>query len=191
MAGYLGNIPSAVPLTSADIADGIISSAKIADGTIVNADINASAGIVGSKLSGVANTPIIYARATNATSIPDNTFTKITLDDEIIDTAGVFASSRFTATTAGKYLIIGEVSVNMTNTTGYCATSIYKNGTEIHNSIGKSNTSSANTVTATASIITSLSVSDYIELYGIHNNGSSINTNTGIYTGFLITKLIE
>jgi len=62
MAGYLGNIPSAVPLTSADIADGIITTAKIADGnitstkildgTIVNADINASAGIVSSKLSG-------------------------------------------------------------------------------------------------------------------------------------------
>jgi len=45
MAGYLGNIPSAVPLTSADIADG----------TIVNADINASAGIVASKLSGVSS----------------------------------------------------------------------------------------------------------------------------------------
>ena len=53
MAGYLGNIPSAVPLTSADIADGIITSAKIVDGTIVDADINASAGIVSTKLSGV------------------------------------------------------------------------------------------------------------------------------------------
>ena len=42
MAGYLGNIPSAVPLTSADIADGIITSAKIADGTIVNAVMHIS-----------------------------------------------------------------------------------------------------------------------------------------------------
>jgi hypothetical protein len=49
---YLGNAPTSVPLTSADITDGIITSAKIADGTIVNADINASAGIVTSKLSG-------------------------------------------------------------------------------------------------------------------------------------------
>jgi len=51
MAGYLGNIPSAVPLTSADIADGIITSAKIADGTIVNANINASAGVVFTKIT--------------------------------------------------------------------------------------------------------------------------------------------
>jgi len=50
---YTGNKPSAVPLTSADIADGIITSAKIVDGTIVNADINASAAIVSTKLSGV------------------------------------------------------------------------------------------------------------------------------------------
>jgi hypothetical protein len=50
--GYIGTKPSAVPLTSADITDGIITSAKIADGTIVNADINASAAIAATKLSG-------------------------------------------------------------------------------------------------------------------------------------------
>jgi hypothetical protein len=50
--GYVGVKPSAVPLTSADITDGIITSAKIADGTIVNADINASAAIASTKLSG-------------------------------------------------------------------------------------------------------------------------------------------
>jgi hypothetical protein len=35
MAGYIGNSPTPVPLTSADLADSIITSAKIADGTIV------------------------------------------------------------------------------------------------------------------------------------------------------------
>jgi hypothetical protein len=53
---FIGNKPSAVPLTSADIADGIITSAKIVDGTILNADINASAAIVSTKLSGVGAT---------------------------------------------------------------------------------------------------------------------------------------
>ena len=50
MAGYLGNIPSAVPLTSADIADSIITSAKIVDATIANADI-ANSTIALAKLS--------------------------------------------------------------------------------------------------------------------------------------------
>jgi hypothetical protein len=52
---FIGNKPSAVPLTSADIADGIITSAKIVDGTIVNADINASSAITLNKLSGNPN----------------------------------------------------------------------------------------------------------------------------------------
>jgi hypothetical protein len=49
---FIGNKPSAVPLTSADIADGIITSAKIVDGTIVNADINATSAITLNKISG-------------------------------------------------------------------------------------------------------------------------------------------
>ena len=47
---FIGNKPSAVPLTSADIADSIITSAKIVDGTIANADI-ANSTIALAKLS--------------------------------------------------------------------------------------------------------------------------------------------
>ena len=47
---FIGNKPSAVPLTAADIADGIITSAKITDATIVNGDI-ANATIALTKLS--------------------------------------------------------------------------------------------------------------------------------------------
>jgi hypothetical protein len=50
--GYLGYKPADKPLTAADITDSIITSAKIVDGTIVNADINASAAIAGTKISG-------------------------------------------------------------------------------------------------------------------------------------------
>ena len=65
--GYIGTKPSAVPLTSADITDGIITSAKIADGTIVNADINASAAIDASKLTGLSSDYVLLA-TTNITS---------------------------------------------------------------------------------------------------------------------------
>jgi hypothetical protein len=50
---YIGTKPADKPLTAADITDSIITSAKIVDGTIVNADINASAAIASTKLSGV------------------------------------------------------------------------------------------------------------------------------------------
>lgn len=69
MAGYLGNIPSAVPLTSADIADGIISSAKIADGTIVNADINASSAIAISKISATGTANQVLRMNSGATAL--------------------------------------------------------------------------------------------------------------------------
>lgn len=40
---FIGNKPTAVPLTSADITDNIITSAKIADGTIASADLASNA----------------------------------------------------------------------------------------------------------------------------------------------------
>jgi len=64
---FIGNKPSAVPLTSADIADGIITSAKIVDGTIVNADINASAAIDSTKLTGLSSDFVLLA-TTDASS---------------------------------------------------------------------------------------------------------------------------
>ena len=39
---YIGKAPSAVPITSADLADSIVTSAKIADGTIALADLSAT-----------------------------------------------------------------------------------------------------------------------------------------------------
>ena len=69
MAGYLGNIPSAAPLTSADIADGIITSAKIVDGTIVNADINASSAIALSKLSATGTSLQVLRMNSGATAL--------------------------------------------------------------------------------------------------------------------------
>jgi hypothetical protein len=82
---FIGNKPSAVPLTSADIADSIITSAKIVDGTIVNADINASAAIAGTKLTGVGITVADQFRlTTNLTG----TNAVISSNLERVDTAG-------------------------------------------------------------------------------------------------------
>ena len=53
---FIGNKPSAVPLTSADIADGIITSAKITDATIANADIANSTIDLTAKVTGTLPT---------------------------------------------------------------------------------------------------------------------------------------
>jgi len=48
---FIGNQPTAVPLTSSQLADGLITSAKIADGAILNVDVNSTSAIAYSKLN--------------------------------------------------------------------------------------------------------------------------------------------
>jgi len=83
---FIGNTPAQVPLTSADITDGIITSAKIADGTIVNADINASAAIASTKLSGSFG--ITEADQWRVTASITADVNPISANIERVDTAG-------------------------------------------------------------------------------------------------------
>ena len=187
---YIGSKPTAVPLTGADIEDGTVQIADLAaTGTKDATTFLRGDGTFAS--AGGTNTPIIYAQASTATSMTNGTSTKITLDNEIIDTDGVFASSRFTVTSAGKYLIIGQVSVNLTSSTAAVNSFIRVNNVDKSFGLANSNQASANTVNARTSIIIDLSVSDYVELFGYHNNGNTINTNTNYYTNLSITKLVE
>jgi hypothetical protein len=118
--GYVGAKPSAVPLTSADITDGIITSAKIADGTIVNADINASAGIVTSKLSGALGiTEADQWRLTASLNMATAGITDITANLERNDSTGfgyvgtgmTQSSGIFTFPSTGIYLILVQAMV--------------------------------------------------------------------------------
>ena len=89
--GYIGQAPTAVPLSGDDITDGIITSAKIANGTIVNADINASAAIVGTKLTALTylHTVQTHVIVASSQSISAATVTNITsLNATITPTAG-------------------------------------------------------------------------------------------------------
>jgi len=113
---FIGNKPSAVPLTSADIADSIITSAKIVDATITNSDVassiitgqTAETSIAGGDsiliyddsasalrkmtrtnfVSGIGgvNTPAFFARLKADQSVTDNTSTKAQFDTEVFDT---------------------------------------------------------------------------------------------------------
>ena len=82
MAGYIGNYPTAIPLTGADLTDGIITSAKIADGTIVGADINTTFDLTGKTVTGAGGGKVLQVVSTNKTdtfsSASSATFTDIT-----------------------------------------------------------------------------------------------------------------
>jgi hypothetical protein len=62
---FIGNQPTAVPLTSSQLVDGIITTAKIADGAVVNVDVNSTAAIAYSKLN--LATSIVNGDIANAT----------------------------------------------------------------------------------------------------------------------------
>ena len=119
---FIGNKPSAVPLTSADIADSIITSAKIVDATITNSDVassiitgqTAETSIAGGDsvliyddsatalkkmtktnlFSGVAvNAPAFSVYRSSSQTVLDTTATKIQFNSEDFDTNSNFDST--------------------------------------------------------------------------------------------------
>ena len=82
-------------IATAYIADSAVTSAKIADGTIVNADINASAAIVDTKLATIATSGKVSNSATTATNA--NTASAIVARDG----SGGFAAGTITAALTG------------------------------------------------------------------------------------------
>jgi hypothetical protein len=167
MAGYIGNFPTPVPLTGADLTDGIITSAKIADGTIVGADINSTFDLTGKTVTGAGgtNTPAFHVFESSGQTVTTNTYTKCTLDEELYDTNSNFASSRFTPTVAGKYFIYGNIHLDASSYPSHFETSIYKNVSIIATNFTGTNSASYgnNLVQTTVDMNGS---SDYVELYG-------------------------
>lgn len=114
---FIGNAPARVPLTSADITDGIITSAKIVDGTIVNADINASAAIDSTKLSGVQGkfeSQLLHVRDEKSSGTNGGTFTSGSYQTRTLNTVktnevtGASLSSNQIILPSGTYFIIAS-----------------------------------------------------------------------------------
>ena len=119
---FIGNTPAAVPLTSADIADGIITSAKIVDGTIVNADINASAAIVASKLTGTGK--VLQVVSTTKT----DTFQ--TSSTSFVDVTGMSVSIT-PSSASNKIFIITTFSMGQSDSSGLAVYNLVRGATNI------------------------------------------------------------
>jgi hypothetical protein len=138
---------------ASQIVDASITSAKLASGVLPD------------------NTPAFEAYASSSQSgLSDAVWTKLTIDSELFDTDGNFASSRFTPTTAGKYFVY--LMLRMYSETNYKVNalnvSIYKNGSSYRETNTTVNPSSdiMNEHTATVSAIIDFNGStDYVEGY--------------------------
>lgn len=134
---------------------------------------------------------LIY-RSTNQ-SITDNTWTKVQFDSAVFDYGSCFNVSstyRFTAPITGVYLVNSAVHFYQNPTQGTArvgvGVAIYKNGSIY------ANTSHAEYGSGTLHLncgiintLMNLSASDYIEVWGLANDG---NTGWAIYgSGYLVT----
>jgi hypothetical protein len=115
--------------------------------------------------------PAFSAKSAAEQTISANTNTKVTFGTEDFDTAGNFASSRFTPTTAGYYQINASLTLS-SNSAGEFYGFFYKNGANINRF---SNTASAltNNTVSGGMVVSMNGSSDYLECYvAITNTGN-------------------
>jgi len=118
-----------------------------------------------------------YYQSSNQ-SLSNGTFTKLTFTTSEFDTtSGMFASSRFTPTVAGYYQINGSIQIS--NAAYALTVNVNKNGSEWKRGVWFGNVASVGNQATVSAIVYCNGSTDYIEIYGFQNSGSSNNTNTG------------
>jgi len=108
---FIGNAPARVPLTSADITDGIISSADIASGAITAAKL---ASGVGGKVLQVVSATDSTARTTTSTSF--------------VTSSNTLSVTLTPSSTSNKIFIIATGSLYIAGGAVYARATIYRNG---------------------------------------------------------------
>ncbi len=115
--------------------------------------------------AGTTSGPTFSAESTTAQSVSQSTNTKVTFDSENWDTAGNFASSRFTPTTAGYYQV--NAAISYTGATAFTyRTQIYKNGSAFNPGVMSLGVGVANPTIAANTLVYLNGSTDYIEVYG-------------------------
>lgn len=161
-----------IAATAADTASRL---AVGANNTVLTADSSTATGLKWATPTSTSFPAFAAYKSTAQTGITATTWTKVTFDTERYDTAGNFASSRFTPTTAGYYqinaLLLTADGANVT-------TAFYKNGSA-YTRIGFAPSPSGNEWIHTApSLIYFNGSSDYLEVY-VYMSGGSARTIYG------------
>ena len=210
-AVYLGRAlqtvnPPNASVGSAQIADSLISGKTALSATPADTDelLISDAGTLKrvdfSHLK-VSNTPSFCAYRDYSNggyqSIPNNTFTKCAFNAEYWDTAGEFDPStnyRWTAATAGKYVIGTNIVIDNLADGASLLVSIYKNGSAVGTNAQGLNgiTSSGNGNPDQCQLVSTKDVAanDYFEVFVKHQHRSSRDWRTEYGNVFYAHKLI-
>ena len=193
---FIGNKPTAVPLSGADIEDGTIGLADLsATGTK-----DATTFLRGDNTFAVAggnNTPAFSVKLSGDQNISDSAATKIAFNTEVLDTDNAFDSStnyRFTVPTGkdGNYAVgifMGAYNNNgAVSEVNNARAMIYKNGSIFFNG-DKSNSNNPTKVEVVTTLgVLPLVAGDYIEFYALidtaSNNPAVIGINNTYAYGF-------
>jgi hypothetical protein len=191
---FIGNKPTAVPLSGADIQDGTIQLADLSatgtkDATTFLRGDNTFAS------AGGVNTPM-FAVTGASNAITSATYVKAQNGTELFDTDGDYDNStnyRFTPSVAGKYYLSTRVSVDSGSNMQYMFGAIYKNGSKIAQSLkGFNNTDPiSNYFSIELSMIAEANgSSDYFEAYAyMHQNGDFRSTSgENLFLGYRIIE---
>jgi hypothetical protein len=178
LAGTLGVANGGTGLTSIP-ANGQL---DIGNGTgFTRATLTAGSGVSITNASGsitIANNtgPAFSVYQTSATSLSDNTYTKVTFDTEEFDTNSNFSSSRFTPTVGGYYQI--NATVGVPGLTTETVVALYKNGS-LYKYLNDYICDGLFMINGSA-LVSLNGSTDYIEIYAYQSSGTSKNTTTGI-----------
>ena len=124
------------------------------------------------------NTPMFAVSKSSSQNIGQNTTTKITFDNEYIDTDNAFASNKFTCPSggAGNYSMTMSILFHKLNTTYLkgIEIAVYKNGAPLNygNDLGEANfgfiadATQFTQVQGITTFIVTLAENDYVECYG-------------------------
>ncbi len=211
---YIGKVPTSAPLTSSDVADGIITNAKLAQ-DIISADtalavapantdefLVSDAGTLKridySLIKGSSNTPSFHATmSADQTGATNDTFTKITFDTETYDSDSTYdhaTNYRWTPAVAGKYFISAQVDLRDNGANEDLqlkSIAIYKN--DVVHRVAQWKASSGDYIAGNAeqtisiTDILSLDDNDYIEIFAkAYNKTWDCEADNSMFFGFLV-----
>ena len=131
-----------------------------------------------------------HAHNNGQQSVPTTTTTKILFQTESFDGGSSFASSRFTATSAGKYYLYASLMLGAIPDQNFANILIRKNGS-VNQAYATVRNSGASYRSLETNVIVNAAVDDYFEVF-LYNNVATVvwTSSTGAYSHFGGYKLL-
>jgi hypothetical protein len=198
---YIGKVPTAVPLSTNDLADSIVTSAKITDGTIALADLSASGtkdattflrgDNTFAEAGGAGGTLSFQAYRSGNLGVSAETQTELVFNAEVTDPSSKYDTStgRYTPGVAGTYFVKANVTFDPGGNQGASHSMYLKirksgSGTTEYGQISFKGTAGQDVGLSTGVVI-ELGASDYISCwwYNSEQSGNILSVQSW-FSGF-------